>query len=148
MKWLVGPRRIGKTTTLIQNLLALKGKVILVSWSKTGTQNVHLPALQEICKQKSISWSYNDKTKIFKIPNLKIYLKSYEEVAQLNGRLQNVPLVIDEGQYILEQLLNAPILLISGSGANYKWDKKRANKHLKLAKKHNTELADFQLEWR
>lgn len=118
MKWLIGPRRIGRTTKLIMEFLEYPGSAVLYSYNKEVLEKVHIPTILKYDSAitiKNYSFQYGGYHKI-----LCTYVQDINNLDLSNSAILNLPKFLDDVDSMLKTQFGN-ISIASGTGPNYRW---------------------------
>jgi len=153
MKWAIGPRRLGKTSLLLRQVLTF-GKSCFVA---SPTRNMALTNLQMFCK----ILEENDMVFTLHKHNLTVFLgeKIRIEFGHADKLLEpvppseqedRVPVFMDDIDLWLAHKFKSQIRMVTGTGPNYVWNRKLPKEFLETAKARmpkNEFLNEMTQEW-
>jgi len=150
MRWLIGPKRIGKTTKLLNVFLQDPRDAFYICPTWARAKSVCISA-RKICDQNKLYWeatTYNLEININGI--LKKFVSfDYFQSFNINQEQKNMPKFIDDTDSILQSMFNN-VLYASGTGPNLNWANIHSKEMMEKAKNmlpHEVYLTDFTREW-
>lgn len=148
MKWLIGPRRIGKTSQLIKSFMDYPGDAVLIGLNISQVKVVFIPLIEE--QYPDITVNRSDLT-IQRNGRIK-YLTTVDNISKFAtpNEIKKLPKFIDEAQFILEDMFKN-VHYISGTGPNFDWPEDRQfllKERFAQLDERIAETDDFKITWK
>lgn len=118
MKWLIGPRRVGKSRKLLQELMNFSGDAVLIGFNRASLKHIYFYMVRELYPEALI----NEKNMTIKFNGYTKYFKTFKYLRDNSkSEIKSLPKFIDEAGYFLEEEFSN-VKYISGTGPNFEWD--------------------------
>jgi AAA+ ATPase superfamily predicted ATPase len=140
MKWMVGPRRIGKTYKLAEMVFNDKQDCIVVTFNQMAGKFA-IELFKEMADSMELSYNVNHATLemtvgVSDMKRFKVMFLSYEFLnsKHIRPEVRRLPKYIDNLDNILERIFGN-VRYATGTGPNYRWMNQLPEEFLESAKK-------------
>lgn len=134
MKWLVGPRQIGKSSKIRQLVFESHHKRVAII-SPTTHMAVHsLRGMSKFLAEKNVNYVTDALNMTLDWDNRTVHFIGAEffERRSIDKSFRNIPKFIEDAEQLLEQFFGT-VLFTSATGPNYKWKRSVPKEYIEQA---------------